>query len=54
MLRFCNRTGKMIICGVISIFIYFSVLRIYQASNNKVIAENQENKAKSLHFFIDR
>jgi len=50
---FCNKSGKLFICCALTILVYLVIIKIQNASNDKVIAENEENKAKSLHFFID-
>lgn len=46
--------GKALICCTISIIICAIIIKIYNVSVTKVNRENEENKGKSLHFFIDR
>lgn len=48
-----TRTGKIVTCFVITFIIYLSINYISNLINNKIIQENEENKEKSLHFFID-
>ncbi len=43
----------MFICCVLTMLVYMGIVQIQNTSTDKVIAENEENKAKSLHFFID-
>ena len=48
-----TKKGKIFTCFIVSIFIYYSLSGIYNASKNKVNKENECNKAKSLNFIID-
>ena len=50
----CTKRGKLITCFLLTCLIYYGITFIYELSTKKVNAENQENQAKSLNFFIDR
>ena len=49
-----TKCGKIVTCFLLTCVIYFSITSVYKEICNKVNRENEENKAKSLVFLIDR